>query len=94
MTAFAIPNTFTPADVAERFRVIVESVISAIDALTVRSTSASFGTITGLVKRAPNSATFALPPAKSLTYFPTSAMVNIPCAITLGRPTESANSSF
>jgi hypothetical protein len=54
----------------------------------------SSGTTTGDEKRTPNSTTAPGSPAHSLANRPASAMVNMPCAMTLGRPTEVATRSF
>lgn len=54
----------------------------------------SSGTTTGLVKRTPYSTTAPGSPVQSVTTRIASAMVNMPCAMTSGRPTSLANLSF
>ena len=48
----------------------------------------SFGTTTGLVKRTPYSTTAPGSPTQSVTTRIASAIVNMPCAMTSGRPTS------
>src|SRR3954471_16552092 len=59
-----------------------------------RAPLSSSGTGTGLLKRTPYSRTAPGSPAQSVTTRPASAMVNMPCAMTLGSPTAVAMRSF
>ena len=52
------------------------------------------GTTTGRVNRALYSTTAPRSPSRSVTIRPATAMVNMPWAITLGRPTSRAKRSF
>ena len=54
----------------------------------------SSGTTTGAENLTPNSTTVAFGPAQSVTNRPACAIVNMPCAITSGRPTDLAIRSF
>ena len=56
--------------------------------------ASSSGTTTGAENRTPNSTTAPGSPAQSVTYRPAWAMVNMPCAMTSGRPTDRAIRSF
>ena len=62
--------------------------------ISISAPRSSSGTTTGRVKRTSNSRTIPGSPSQSVTTRPAEAMVNIPCAITSGRPTSPATRSF
>ena len=74
----------------------LSSSFSATSPLTsITAPWSSSGTTTIAENRALNSSTApGSPPASSATYRPACAMVNIPCAITSGSPTDLASRSF
>ena len=61
---------------------------------TISVPSSVSGTGTGLLNRTPNSMTASGAPAQTATARPTRAIVNMPCAMTPGRPTLVAVRSF
>ena len=56
--------------------------------------ASSSGTTTGAENLTPNSSTTARGPAQSVTNRPACAIVNMPCAMTSGSPTDLAIRSF
>src|SRR5579863_5487335 len=95
-TARALLSTFSPAEVAVSART---TRFPSCFSWTVPLTSmvapwSSSGTTTGAVNLTPKSSTVAVSPAQSVTNRPAWAMVNMPCAMTFGRPTERAIRSF
>jgi hypothetical protein len=69
--------------------------LSSIVPLTsIVAPASSSGTTTGAENRTPNSTSAPASPAQSVTYRPACAMVNMPCAMTFGRPTDLAIRSF
>jgi len=67
---------------------------STVPLTSIVAPMSSSGTTTGEENRTPNSTTAAAGPAQSVTKRPACAIVNIPCAITFGSPTDRAIRSF
>ena len=94
-TARALVSTLVPADRAVSAMATLPSSFSSTVPLTsIVAPVSSSGTTTGAEKRTPNSVTVAPGPAQSVTNRPAWAMVNMPWAMTSGRPTARATRSF
>jgi hypothetical protein len=85
-----------PADVAVTASTtrLSSSLSCTVPLTSIVAPRSSSGTTTGAVNLTPNSSTVPKSPAQSVTNRPACAIVNMPCAMTSGRPTERAIRSF